>query len=77
MGFASVLRDKLGDLSGRHLALPLTGFNIGVDLAQLTVLAAAFLILWPLRKWTGKVQVAGSVIIALAGLFWMFERIFA
>ena len=77
MGFASVLREKLGDLSGKQLALPLVGFNVGVELAQITVLAAAFLILWPLRKWTGKVQVIGSVLVALAGIFWMFERILA
>lgn len=77
MGFASVLRDKLGDLTGKQLALPLVGFNLGVELAQITVLAAAFLILWPLRKWTAKVQMAGSVIVALAGIFWMFERIFS
>ncbi len=77
MGFASVLREKLGDLSGKQLALPLLGFNIGVELAQVTVLAAAFLMLWPLRKWTDKVQMVGSTIVALAGIFWMFERIFA
>lgn len=77
MGFASVLREKLGDLSGKQLALPLVGFNVGVELAQITVLAVAFLILWPLRKWTGTVQVVGSVFVALAGIFWMFERIFA
>lgn len=77
MGFASVLREKLGDLSGKQLALPLIGFNVGVELAQITVLAVAFLALWPLRKWTAKVQVVGSAFVALAGLFWMFERIFA
>jgi hypothetical protein len=30
-----------------------------------------------LRKWTDKIQLGGSVLIASAGLFWMFERIFA
>lgn len=77
LGFAGVLLEKLGDLSGKDLALPLIGFNVGVELAQLTVLAVAALLIWPLRKWTGKIQVGGSVLIALAGLFWMFERIFA
>jgi hydrogenase/urease accessory protein HupE len=75
MGFASVLKEKLGDLSGKQLALPLVGFNVGVELAQICVLAIAFLVLWPLRKWTKKVQVYGSAFIALAGLFWMVERI--
>jgi hypothetical protein len=41
------------------------------------VLAVAALFIWPLRNWTAKIQVVGSVLIALAGLFWMFERIFA
>jgi hydrogenase/urease accessory protein HupE len=76
LGFASALREKLGDLNGNQLALPLVGFNVGVELAQITVLASAFLILWPLRKWTKKVQILGSVSIALAGIFWMLERIF-
>ncbi len=77
MGFASVLRDKLGDLSGKNIALPLVSFNIGVELAQITVLCCSFLLLWPLRKWTRNFQTAGSVFVALAGLFWMFERIFS
>jgi hydrogenase/urease accessory protein HupE len=77
LGFAGVLLEKLGNLKGADLALPLIGFNVGVELAQLTVLAIAALILWALRKWTDKIQLGGSVLIASAGLFWMFERIFA
>ena len=77
LGFAGVLREKLGDLKGAEVALPLISFNVGVELAQITVLVCAFLILMPLKKWTTKVQTIGSVIVALAGLFWMFERIFA
>lgn len=77
LGFAGVLREKLGDLKGSEVALPLVSFNIGVELAQITVLICAFLVLLPLKKWTKQVQTAGSVIVALAGLFWMFERIFA
>lgn len=77
LGFAGVLLEKLGNLEGKDLALPLIGFNIGVELAQLSVLAIAAIILWPLQKWTNKIQLGGSALIALAGLFWMFERIFA
>lgn len=76
LGFAGVLLEKLGNLEGKDLALPLIGFNVGVELAQLSVLAIATLILWPLRKWTDRIQLAGSILIASAGLFWMFERIF-
>lgn len=77
LGFAGVLSEKIVNIEGKQLALPLIGFNIGVELAQLTVLAASAMILWPLRKWTGKIQFSGSILIALAGLFWMFERLFA
>jgi len=77
LGFASVLREKLGDLSGKQVALPLVSFNVGVEFAQLTVLACAFLLLWPLRKWTRQFQTVGSVFVALAGLFWMVERLLA
>jgi len=76
LGFASVLREKLGSLSGKQLALPLIGFNVGVELAQLTVLCAAFLLLWPLRKWTRQFQTAGSVFVALAGFCWAVQRLF-
>jgi hydrogenase/urease accessory protein HupE len=75
MGFASVLREKITELSGSQLAIPLIGFNFGVELAQITVLALAFLLLWPLRKWTRTFQTVGSIIVALAGLFWFFDRL--
>ena len=75
MGFASVLAEKTGSLSGKQLALPLVGFNVGVELAQISVLALAFLLLKPAKKWTERIQVIGSVFITLAGLFWMVERI--
>lgn len=77
LGFARVLREKLGDITGKQVALPLVSFNIGVEFAQLTVLVCAFLLLWPFRKWTTKFQLFGSIFVALAGLFWMCERILA
>lgn len=76
MGFASVLAEKLEEIPRDRLTQPLLGFNIGVELAQITVLATAFLVLWPLRKWTSQLQNAGSVMVALAGIGWMIERIF-
>ena len=76
MGFASVLAEKLEGIPRERLTGPLLGFNIGVELAQITVLCVAFLILQPLKKWENKVQVAGSVLVTLAGIGWMVERIF-
>ncbi len=77
MGFAEVLRGKLGDLSGKALALPLVSFNIGVELAQATLLICAFIILIPFRKWTVSIQNIGSILIALVALFWIYQRMFA
>ena len=76
LGFASVLAEKLGGVPRDQLTAPLLGFNIGVELAQITVLSAAFLLLWPLRKWTRQVQSLGSAFIALAGLSWAIQRLF-
>jgi hypothetical protein len=76
LGFASVLAEKLGGIPREKLAGPLLGFNVGVELAQVTVLCAAFLVLIPLRKWTLQVQIVGSALVALAGLGWVVERVF-
>jgi hydrogenase/urease accessory protein HupE len=75
MGFASVLAEKLDGVPRELLTVPLLSFNVGVEIAQITVLAVAFLLLWPLRKWENKVQVFGSIILTLAGLGWMTERL--
>jgi hypothetical protein len=75
MGFASVMADKVKGIPSAQLARPLLGFNIGVELAQITVLAAAFLLFLPLKKHTRRAQTVGSVIVALAGAGWMIERI--
>jgi HupE / UreJ protein len=75
LGFASVLAEKLGDFPRNQLLGPLLGFNVGVELAQITVLTAAFSVLWPLRKYTRTIQLGGSICVALAGLSWVVERL--
>jgi hydrogenase/urease accessory protein HupE len=77
MGFASVLQNKLGAVPREKIVMPILGFNIGVELAQITVLAAAFILLLPLRRWTHRVRIYGSVVVAATGLYWMITRIFA
>ena len=74
LGFASVLAGKLKGLPREQLAGPLLGFNVGVELAQISVLIAAFLVLLPLKRWTRRVQTVGSVLVALTGIGWMVER---
>jgi len=76
-GFANVLVD-LG-LAQQTLALALVGFNLGVELGQLAIVAA-FLPLafglrdsWIYQRLTFRV---GSAIIALVAATWMLERMF-
>ncbi len=71
LGFAGDLREKIGHLSREQMVMPLVSFNIGVELAQVSVLIVSFLLLWPLRRWTRQFQITGSVLVALAGIFWM------
>lgn len=75
LGFASVLGD-FGIATGRFVEA-LIGFNIGVELGQLTVIAVAFLLVgWFMRKeWYRKViAVPASLIIAAIGAYWVIER---
>ena len=79
MGFAGVLRE---------LALPrgeflpaLVSFNVGIELAQLSVIAAAFLAVaaWHRDKawYRPRFVLPASAAIAATGLFWTVERIVA
>lgn len=75
-GFANVLID-LG-LPASDLALALGGFNLGVELGQMAIVAVFFPLAWLLRhtgfyRWA--VVVGGSVAIALAGLVWTLARV--
>lgn len=76
LGFAGTLAEKLDDVPRNQLTGPLFGFNVGVELAQICILVAAFLILWPMRKWTRQVQTLGSACVAVAGLIWVAQCLF-
>lgn len=76
LGFASGLAELVQGIPRSQLTGPLLGFNVGVELAQITVLAVAFLLLLPLRKYTRQVQTIGSSFIALAGVIWAVQRLF-
>ena len=76
LGFASVLQEKLVSVPRSGLLGPLVGFNVGVELAQISVLCVAFLLIWPLRKYTREVQMYGSALIAVVGLAWLVQRLF-
>lgn len=57
----------------------LLGFNVGVELGQLTVIAMAFLAvgLWFGRKswYRPAIAVPASAVIALVGAYWFVERV--
>ncbi len=78
LGFASVLSD-VGLPEGRF-AISLIGFNIGVELGQLAVIAAAFVALalpFGRKDWyRSTIAVPASVVIAGIGAWWTFERVF-
>jgi hypothetical protein len=77
MGFAGVLSD-LGLPEGRFWST-LLSFNVGVELGQITVVAAAFaLTFWARKKsWYFKgVVVPISLAISAVGLFWAVQRAF-
>jgi HupE / UreJ protein len=76
-GFASVLVD-LGLPQGA-LALALLGFNVGVELGQLAIVAVFLpLAFWLRRSWFYRrvVLLAGSLLIAALALAWLVERAF-
>jgi len=74
-GFASVLTD-LG-LPQNALLLALVGFNLGVELGQLTIVSAFLPFAFALRgSWFYRrvVLAGGSALIALVALVWLAER---
>jgi len=76
LGFASVL-SSFG-LPGTNFIWALVGFNIGVEIGQITIILAfyAILIYWIKTKnyYRKYISIPGSLIIALLGTFWLLER---
>jgi hypothetical protein len=77
-GFAGALTD-LGVGSQAGVAVPLGFFNAGVEAGQVLVVLA----LWPLLRalngteaWRGRLAPASSLVVAIAGCYWLFERTF-
>ena len=76
-GFASVLAD-LG-LPGDALVLALVGFNLGVELGQLAIVALFLPLAYSLRRsrfYRRTVMVGGSLLIARVAAVWFVERAF-
>ena len=77
MGFASVLADF--GMPDDAFMTALVSFNVGVEFGQLAVITLAFLTvgLWFSKKpWYRSVIVRpGSLVIAMVGLYWTWDRI--
>jgi hypothetical protein len=74
-GFAGALKE-LG-LSGGSIVGPLIGFNLGVELGQLAIVAMFLPVAWALRGtalYAGPMLKGGSVAIALLAAVWLAER---
>jgi hypothetical protein len=75
LGFAGVLRE-LG-LPRSEFLTALLSFNVGVEIGQLSVIAAAALVLSPAlrRPWyRQRVAIPLSIAIALVGVYWTIAR---
>ncbi|MFK8059238.1 MAG: HupE/UreJ family protein [Polaribacter sp.] len=75
-GFASVLGD-IG-LTNEFLVYSLLGFNIGVEIGQLVIIALIFPVLYLIRKRKSypKILIGLSIFLILASIYWIIERVF-
>jgi hypothetical protein len=76
-GFASVLAD-LG-LPQSALLVALVGFNVGVEVGQLAIIAVFLPVAYALRRgWLYRrvIFLGGSAAIAVVAAIWMIERVF-
>jgi hypothetical protein len=73
-GFAGVLTGM--DLPDARIALALLGFNLGVELGQIVLLALAWPLLLILRRLRVPAAPAATGLAAGIGLFWYLQRLF-
>ena len=77
LGFAGVLSDF--GMPDDDFAIALISFNVGVELAQLAIIATAFALLgyWFRHKdwYRSRVVIPASAMIAATGLLWTIQRI--
>ena len=78
LGFASVLGEF--GIPDDQFFPALIAFNVGVELGQLTVISLAFLAvgMWfRNRPWyRSRISIPASLVIAIIGAYWFFERVF-
>lgn len=75
-GFASVLQE-IGIGKSAGVALPLLSFNLGVELGQIAIAALVLPLVWKLHqqpRFVPRYLPACSILIAIAGGYWLIER---
>lgn len=75
-GFANALSEL--DPEGAGLVPPLAGFNVGVELAQLAIVALVLPVIYAVRgtRWyAGGVLPLGSCALGAAGVVWLIQRL--
>ena len=81
MGFAGFF-GTLGLPEGQFWSA-LLGFNIGVEIGQLSVVALAAVLFWPLRQWISDTLYRRALVwpasglIGFIGAYWAVERVLA
>ena len=77
-GFAGILRELGIGRDGSGIAVPLVSFNLGVEIGQIAVAAILLPLIWKFSKnptFVTRWVPAFSVVIALAGGFWLVQRV--
>jgi hydrogenase/urease accessory protein HupE len=80
-GFATALRELgigAGDSGALGSIVPLLSFNLGVEAGQIAIAAMVLPLIWRLRTrpaFLARYAPACSILIALAGGYWLIERV--
>jgi hydrogenase/urease accessory protein HupE len=76
LGFASILRELGIDAMGTQAAIPLVSFNLGVELAQVSIAAFVLPLIWRLQRhptFLTKHVPTLSLLLIIAGVYWLMK----
>jgi hypothetical protein len=75
LAFASTLSDL--HLESGQMALSILGFNVGIELMQLVIMALIIpsLMVLSTTEWYSVVRISGAIFATIAATAWIFERI--
>ena len=78
-GFASALRELGIGVDGKGVAVPLLSFNLGVEIGQLAIAFVLLPLIWRFKRhpdFSRRYSPVCSVLISVAGAYWLAQRIF-